>query len=315
MSATEREKEIRADVLILGGGPSGISCALECADSGLDHLLLERSQKFGGQLDEIPGPIPNMPAGNFHASGKDLSFAMLEHARSFGCRLEADVDILEADLEKLSLRSKNAVYRGRTIYIAAGARYREPTFENQARFKDYIHHRHYVDNRHFEGRDVIIVGGGDSAFFAALAKANVAKSVTILHRSSNFKVRRDIRNLVEADSRIELLANREIISLQGESKLEEVLLKDNASGEIQSRKADVVYAKLGYVPNSELFYNQLELSASGHIVTDRKLRTSKAGVFAGGDIISPGYDRIAVAMGHGSLAVKFIREYLTENQP
>lgn len=315
MSATEREKEIRADVLILGGGPSGISCALECADSGLDHLLLERSQKFGGQLDEIPGPIPNMPAGNFHASGKDLSFAMLEHARSFGCRLEADVDILEADLEKLSLRSKNTVYRGRTIYIAAGARYREPTFENQARFKDYIHHRHYVDNRHFEGRDVIIVGGGDSAFFAALAKANVAKSVTILHRSSNFKVRRDIRNLVEADSRIELLANREIISLQGESKLEEVLLKDNASGEIQSRKADVVYAKLGYVPNSELFYNQLELSASGHIVTDRKLRTSKAGVFAGGDIISPGYDRIAVAMGHGSLAVKFIREYLTENQP
>lgn len=315
MSATEREKEIRADVLILGGGPSGISCALECADSGLDHLLLERSQKFGGQLDEIPGPIPNMPAGNFHASGKDLSFAMLEHARSFGCRLEADVDILEADLEKLSLRSKNTVYRGRTIYIAAGARYREPTFENQARFKDYIHHRHYVDNRHFEGRDVIIVGGGDSAFFAALAKANVAKSVTILHRSSNFKVRRDIRNLVEADSRIELLANREIISLQGESKLEEVLLKDNFSGEIQSRKADVVYAKLGYVPNSELFYNQLELSASGHIVTDRKLRTSKAGVFAGGDIISPGYDRIAVALGHGSLAVKFIREYLTENQP
>ncbi|HMP54129.1 MAG TPA: NAD(P)/FAD-dependent oxidoreductase [Candidatus Melainabacteria bacterium] len=314
MSATERENEIRADVLILGGGPSGISCALECADSGLDHLLLERSQKFGGQLDEIPGPIPNLPAGNYHASGKDLSFAMLEHARSFGCSLEAGVDILEADLEKLSLRSKNTLYRGRTIYIAAGARYREPTFENQARFKEYIHHRHYVDNHHFEGRDVIIVGGGDSAFFAALAKANVAKSVTILHRSSNFKVREDIRNLVQSDPRIEILPNYEIISLEGRKRLEAVILKNNTSSEEHRRKADVVYAKLGYVPNSELFYNQLEITDSGHIKTDEKLRTSKAGVFAGGDIVSPGYDRFAVALGHGSLAVKFIRRYLTENQ-
>lgn len=310
MSLAESEKQIQTDVLILGGGPSGISCALECADSGLDHLLIERSQTFGGQLEEIPGPIPNMPAGSFHASGRDLSFAMLEHARSFGCLLRAETEIVEADLDNLTLRSKDAVYSGRALYIAAGARYREPSFENQERFKDFIHHRHYVDNHHFEGREVIIVGGGDSAFFAALAKAAVAKSVTIIHRSSNFKVRDDIRNLVEADPRIEVLANREIASLKGDSQLEAVLLKDNDSGRIESRRADVIYAKLGYVPNSELFYNQLELTASGHIKTDEKLSTSKPGVFAGGDIVSPGYDRISVALGHGSLAVKFIREYL-----
>ena len=310
MSLAESEKQIQTDVLILGGGPSGISCALECADSGLDHLLIERSQTFGGQLEEIPGPIPNMPAGSFHASGRDLSFAMLEHAQSFGCLLRAEVEIVEADLDNLTLKSKDAVYRGRALYIAAGARYREPSFENQERFKDFIHHRHYVDNHHFEGREVIIVGGGDSAFFAALAKAAVAKSVTIIHRSSNFKVRDDIRNLVEADPRIEVLANREIASLKGDSQLEAVLLKDNDSGRIESRRADVIYAKLGYVPNSELFYNQLELTASGHIKTDEKRRTSKPGVFAGGDIVSPGYDRISVALGHGSLAVKFIREYL-----
>ena len=310
MSLAESEKQIQTDVLILGGGPSGISCALECADSGLDHLLIERSQTFGGQLEEIPGPIPNMPAGSFHASGRDLSFAMLEHAQSFGCLLRAEVEIVEADLDNLTLKSKDAVYRGRALYIAAGARYREPSFENQERFKDFIHHRHYVDNHHFEGREVIIVGGGDSAFFAALAKAAVAKSVTIIHRSSNFKVRDDIRNMVEADPRIEVLANREIASLKGDRQLEAVLLKDNDSGRIESRRADVIYAKLGYVPNSELFYNQLELTASGHIKTDEKLSTSKPGVFAGGDIVSPGYDRISVALGHGSLAVKFIREYL-----
>ena len=310
MSLAESEKQIQTDVLILGGGPSGISCALECADSGLDHLLIERSQNFGGQLEEIPGPIPNMPAGSFYASGRDLSFAMLEHAQSFGCLLRAEVEIVEADLDNLTLKSKDAVYRGRALYIAAGARYREPSFENQERFKDFIHHRHYVDNHHFEGREVIIVGGGDSAFFAALAKAAVAKSVTIIHRSSNFKVRDDIRNLVEADPRIEVLANREIASLKGDSQLEAVLLKDNDSGRIESRRADVIYAKLGYVPNSELFYNQLELTASGHIKTDEKLSTSKPGVFAGGDIVSPGYDRISVALGHGSLAVKYIREYL-----
>ena len=310
MSLAESEKQIQTDVLILGGGPSGISCALECADSGLDHLLIERSQNFGGQLEEIPGPIPNMPAGSFHASGRDLSFAMLEHAQSFGCLLRAETEIVEADLDNLTLRSKDAVYSGRALYIAAGARYREPSFENQERFKDFIHHRHYVDNHHFEGREVIIVGGGDSAFFAALAKAAVAKSVTIIHRSSNFKVRDDIRNLVEADPRIEVLANREIASLKGDRQLEAVLLKDKDSGNIESRRADVIYAKLGYVPNSELFYNQLELTASGHIKTDEKLSTSKPGVFAGGDIVSPGYDRISVALGHGSLAVKYIREYL-----
>lgn len=310
MSLAESEKQIQTDVLILGGGPSGISCALECADSGLDHLLIERSQTYGGQLKEIPGPIPNMPAGSFHASGRDLSFAMLEHAQSFGCLLRAETEIVEADLDNLTLRSKDAVYSGRALYIAAGARYREPSFENQEPFKDFIHHRHYVDNHHFEGREVIIVGGGDSAFFAALAKAAVAKSVTIIHRSSNFKVRDDIRNLVEADPRIEVLANREIASLKGDRQLEAVLLKDKDSGNIESRRADVIYAKLGYVPNSELFYNQLELTASGHIKTDEKLSTSKPGVFAGGDIVSPGYDRISVALGHGSLAVKFIREYL-----
>lgn len=306
------------DVIILGGGPSGISCALECRDSNLSHIVLEKERCFGGQLHEVPGPIPNLPAGNSAAGGKELAWQLMEHALANRCNLKSNsevVKILEQDLgsdpDSLEVETTGGdLYKGRSIYLATGARYRKPSFKNQERFKDFLHYRHYVDESLFIDKRVVIAGGGDSAFYAALARADVAKSVMILHRSERFRARPDLLELVKKDSRIKIFTNKEIFSLEGDSKLDSCTVRDSRSGTTSSIPADIVYTKFGYSPNSELFEGILERTDSGHVLVDENLSTSKPGIFAGGDLVRPGFDRITVAFAQGTLAVRSIRDFL-----
>ena len=299
------------DVIIIGGGPSGISCALECQDSNLSHLLLEKRRTFGGQLYEVPGPIPNLPAGNHASDGGALARQLMEHALSFKCNLKSNSAVVEISPDTLTVTTESGhAYRAKAIYLATGARYRKPSYENQEQFGNYVHHRHYVDEAYFKNKRVVIVGGGDSAFYAAMAKAEVAKSVTLMHRSENFRARTDLVDEIRRDSRIKILTNMEIVSLHGDSKLNSCKVRNTETGELTRLDSEVVYTKIGYQPNSELFKTILRQNKTGHVIVDEKLATSRPGIYAGGDLVKPGFDRITVAFAQGTLAVRSIREFL-----
>ena len=297
------------DVIIIGGGPAGLSCALECKDSNLSHVVLERARLTGGQLHEIKSPIPNL-ATRAPENGSELAAMMEASIKNAQCNIQVSSPVKAVDFKNLTVQTDDAIYRGKAIFIATGARFRKPDFRNLEKFGDYVFYKTGVDIKIFEDREVVVAGGGDSALFTAIDLKEVARKITLVHRRSQFRGRLDLVAEVKASKNIDVITESQITTLEGESHLRFIEVTNNKSNESSKIKADYVYAKLGYIPNSELFKNMLNLTESGHIVVDKNLATEIPGVFAGGDVTAMEYDRIAISMGHGCLAAGSILKYL-----
>ena len=158
----------------------------------------------------------------------------------------------------------------------------------------------------FSGRDVVVVGGGDSASLDALELADTATSVLLVHRSAQLTARRDIVERLRRDSRIDDLAGWEVESTNGSDRLEEVVLVRQATAEHRVVAAGGLVVKISRVPRTSAFRRQIDVDGRGAVVVDGLLRTSCPGVFAAGDVVSGSYWRIAAALGHGVLAARSI---------
>lgn len=301
------------EVLIIGGGPAGISCALELQDSKVSHLVLERNQRLGGQLAYMTCAIPNFAGGRFE-DGMAMLNSLEESAAAANINVLRNHEIVDVDLEKRMVWATNAsqkvCFTAEAIFIATGYRVKRLNIKGLEKFERFVSYRTGLIEEEFEGKDLVVAGGGDAALLEALERARTARHVTLVHRSDNYRARPDLVQEVREDDRITLLSNYVIEELSGNGSLSEITLRSNTDGSTKKVPADRLVIKVGYAPNTELFKGQLEMDESGHIKIDSLCSTSIAGVFAGGDIASPGYDRIAVAMGHGVMAAGSIRKYL-----
>ena len=295
------------DAVIVGGGPAGISCALECHESGLDVVVLERADRVGGQASLIPSAVYNYAAGYFE-NGEALRDEMENVAKLFlSERIRTSCNVLSVDLARKEIVTSKGTFRGKTIFLATGYRIRELDLSVPEDFVDDVCYRSGIYGEELRGKEVAIIGGGDSAVFTALDLAEYCSRVTVLARASRFKARPDIVARMKHHQHIEVHTNSVVTKLLGHQHLESVLVSNAASNfEIKCSK---LIAKLGYVPNTELFVEQLG-SSRGHILVDQSFATSVDGVFAGGDIVQPGYDRIAFAAGSGMMAARSIRIFL-----
>lgn len=295
------------DVVVVGGGPAGISCALECHESGLDVVVLERSERVGGQLSLIPSAVYNYAAGYFE-NGEALRDEMENVAKLFlADRIKTGCNVLSVELDKKEIVTNHGTYHGKTIFLATGYRLKELDLPAP---NDYVEDVYYQSGMHREslrGKEIAIIGGGDSAVFTALDLAEYCSHVTVLARASRFKARPDIVARMNHHKHIEVHTNSVVKKLVGHQHLESVIVA-NEESEFEIKCSKLI-AKLGYLPNTELFVYQLE-SSRGHILVDQTFATSKSGVFAGGDIVQPGYDRIAFASGSGMMAARSIRVFL-----
>ena len=291
------------DVVIVGAGAAGLSCALECFDIQLDTVVYESTVEPGGQVAEIPHSVRNVAVGRFE-NGRSLRQALDNSSRILGDRLRVSHSVNRADLGARWVEANGTRIHATAIVLCTGtARQQLPAAVDGAFGGDVTYQLEPRRDR-FVGRDVIVIGSGDSAALDALELVGKASSVRLVHRSDALKARQDIVEQVRAEPRIEDLPGWELEKAIGGDRLEEVVLIRSAGGERLRLSVGGVIVKIARVPATQLFQGQIELDSAGAIVVDEELRTSRDGVMAAGDVTAGAYPRVAVALGQGVLAAR-----------
>lgn len=314
MSARSAGAEEHHQVVIIGGGLAGVSCALECYDIQLDTILLEMQAKVGGQITEIPFHVRNVAAGVYDDE-HPLLLALEQSAAILGDRARRSWSVDQVDLGERWVQSAGRRLAADAIVIATGVGLRRLSAAVEGDFGGDVTYELGSDLDRFAGRPVVVIGGGDNATLDALALARSESSVTLVHRGERLASRPDIAGQLRDDPRITELGGWELDDVRGNVRLEEVVLVRLANGERRSIKAGGLVVKVGKAPRTDLFRDQLEIDRSGAIVVDETLATSRPGVFAAGDVVAGAYWRIATAMGQGSLAARSVLRHLATARP
>jgi len=297
------------DVVVIGGGPAGVGCALECFDIQLDTLLVDAAPTLGGQLPEVLHSVRNLPAGRF-ADGSDLQRALQDSAAILGDRVRLSAPVTSVDLGRRWIETGDDRLWFRSLVVAAGTSLHRLAAAPDGAFGGDITYQLENDPHHFAGSAAAVIGGGDSAVLDALALAADGATVTLIHRAPALTARDDVVAQVRTESRIDELAGWDLEAVNGQSRLQGLELVHRDAGARRTLPVNRLVVKIGRLPNTGFLSGQLELDRGQAIVADRDLQTSHEGVFAAGDIVSDSYPRVAAALGQGSLAARSVLRYL-----
>lgn len=308
------------DVIILGGGPAGLTAGLYAGRGGLRALIIEKGQ-YGGQI-ALSSDVENYPGqGAPGETGVSLAERMAEQAARFGVHRCAD-EIRAVDLggDTKILTGLNGAYRARAAIIAAGARPRPIGCENEEKFTGRgISFCATCDGPFFRGLDVYVVGGGDSAAEEALYLTRFARKVTIIHRRDRLRAAQSIQDRVFAQPKISFLWDSVVQSVDGGDALRSITVRNVKSGALTAIEADEaagmlgLFAFIGYLPNSGLFQGMLEME-NGYIKTDENMRTNLPGVYAAGDIRVKNVRQAVTAAADGAIAAIQAERFLGQTE-
>jgi thioredoxin reductase (NADPH) len=300
------------DVVVIGAGAAGVSAAIECFDIKLDVVVLEAASKVGGQIHQIPHTVRNVapaPDGN-----EALVDALARHASSLGDRLQLDHTVTRLDLAAGLVDTGTHRYRARSVLVATGSRRRELENAPEGSFGGDVTYLVEPHLARFAGLPMAVIGGGDSAALDALELAGAGSSVTLVHRSPHLTARRDLVERVRSEVRITQMAAWTLDMLVGAERLQGVDVSDRSTGEHRRLDVGGVVLKLGREQCVDLVREQLDLGIHGGIAVNANLRTSNQRTFAAGDVVEGAYERVATAIGQGSLAARSILAYLESRQ-
>ncbi len=309
VSAGPAGAEEHHQVVIIGGGMAGLSCALECSDIQLDTVLLEMQAELGGQITQIPFHVRNVAGGDYD-DAHPLPQAVVRSAAILGERARRSWPVDRIDLGERWVESSGRRLAADAIVITTGVGTRWLPAAVDGAFGGDVIYQLGSDLDRFAARPVVVIGGGDNATLDALALARSGSPVTLVHRSERLASRPDLAGQLRDDPRITELAGWELDDVRGDDRLEEVVLVHRATGERRSVNAGGLVVKVGKAPRTELVRDQLEVDRSDAVVVDQTLATSRPGVFAAGDVVAGAYWRIATAIGQGSLAARSVLRHL-----
>lgn len=295
------------DVIIIGGGPGGISSLLWCHSLGLRAVLLERAAELGGQMLQMFHPVLDYP-GLLPADGR----ALRDHFAGHVAQLQLDVRLnarIEAfDLAAHRVRCNGEWLQARALILATGARQRRLHIPGEDEFA--LHEDPHAPMP-YAGQPVCVIGGGDSAVQNSLLLAPVCSSVTLLHRSDQFRARAEWLREAEAAPNLTLLPHTVPLEIHAER----VLVADTRTGTQRDLPAAAVFVRIGVAPNTELLQGQLALNEAGYIRVETHQRTSCAGVYSVGDVCGPVCLSVATAVGQGALAAKALAAEIQARRP
>jgi thioredoxin reductase (NADPH) len=299
------------DVIILGGGPAGISSLLWCHSLNLRGRLLERAPELGGQMLMMHHSIADYP-GLLPRDGRELRDHFENHLRQFalewqtGCRIEA------VSVAGRTVNCNGRQLSAQALIIATGAQRRRLGVAGEEEFRGRgISDSATRDQTMLAGREVCVIGGGDSAFDDSLILARVCPRVTLIHRSSQFRARRVWMDEVFSHPRISVISNAVVREITGNAeRVSGVVIEDTETRAVRTIPAQGVVIQIGIAPGTEFLAGQVKLDSDGYIKTDQRQRTSVKMVYAVGDVTRPVCLSVAAAVGHGAVAAKDIAERL-----
>lgn len=295
------------DVVIIGAGPAGLSCAQWCDELGLDTLVVERGAEVGGQLLWVHHPVENYP-GLSAADGRGLRDLFAARVEDAGYDLWTGAEIESVDLRARRVRlASGEDVRALAVVVATGLRRRRLGVPGEAEFAGRgMIESGARDREAFAGRDVCVVGGGDAAVENALLLAEVCATVTLVHRGKKLRARREFVERLQGTHCVTTFTESELVSVIGGAEVEAVEIRRRGAIKPFQMAVRGVLVRVGYDPNTELFAGQLERDERGYVLTNSEHETSVENVFAVGDVSSPRAPTVAGAVGAGATAAKVI---------
>ncbi len=300
------------DVIIVGGGPSGMSAAIYAARARLKTLLLEKAG-CGGQI-AITDHLENYPGFEEGINGFELAMKMEKQARTFGCEIAyGEVSFIETEdaIKKVILSDKKA-YFTKTIIIASGANFKKLGIEGEQEFIGKgVSYCATCDGPFFRNKEIAVVGGGDSALQEALYLTKFATKVNLIHRRDQFRAAKILQEKVFAEHKINIIFDSVVEKISGNLSVEQIILK-NVKNNISSQlSVNGIFVFVGWLPNTNFLDNtSIILNEAGYIITDDNMKTSVEGIFACGDVRQKILRQVVTAAGDGAIAAISAQHYI-----
>src|SRR5262245_26749108 len=307
-------KTTHAKLVIIGSGPAGYTAAIYAARAMLEPVLIQGIQP-GGQLT-ITTDVENYPGFAEVIQGPWLMEQMQKQAEHVGTRVVSD-HVSKVDLAQRPFRlecDSGDRYLADSLVIATGAQARWLELPSEQKFKGYgVSACATCDGFFYRNKQVIVVGGGNTAVEEALFLTNFASQVTVVHRRDSFRAEKILQDRLFKNPKISVLWDMVLEEVKGTEnplKVKGVVLRNVKTGALTEMAADGVFVAIGHTPASELFAGQVEMKPSGYIVTAPSTATSVAGVFAAGDVTDDVYRQAVTAAGQGCIAALEAERYL-----
>lgn len=300
------------DLLIIGGGPGGLTAAIYALRGKLKTLLVEKTG-LGGQI-ALSDIIENYP-GVDAVSGVDLMAKFEEQARRFGLETEsAEVTGIEDAGDHRRVLTSDGEYRAKTVIIAAGAKWRKLGIPGEAEYTGRgVSYCATCDGFFFRDKDVVVVGGGDTAVKESLFLAKLVNKIHVIHRRDQLRAEKIHQEQAQANPKIEFHWDTIAEKIIGDGTVTGVATKNVKTGETGEIKVSGVFVFVGVLPNSEFFSGRKE--ARGFIETDVHMATSIPGVFAVGDVRDTPLRQVTTAVGDGAIAAYSAQDFLEKQPP
>ncbi len=302
------------DIVIVGGGPAGLSAGIYGGRAKLDVLVLEKESK-GGQIS-LTSEVVNYP-GIIEISGAEYMTQTRKQAEGFGVNfVQAEVTDMDFSQKIKTIKTTNGEYKALAVVIATGAAPRKLGFPGEKEYTGRgVAYCATCDGEFFTGMDIFVIGAGFAAAEEAMFLTKYGKSVTVIAREPDFTCAKSIGDKVKAHPKITVKFNTELTELSGDMKPRAAKFKNNETGEVTEYKAKDgetfgVFVFVGYAPSSHIFKGHVDIDKFGFIPTDEELMTNVPGVFAAGDIRPKRLRQVVTAVSDGAIAATSIEKYV-----
>jgi len=301
------------NILVLGSGPAGLSAALYAARADLNPTVLA-GMELGGQVS-LTHTVENYPGFPEGLGGTELVDRFQKQAERFGAKLEFD-SAVEVDFSNRPFRIKtyNGEYQAEVVVIATGASSLKLDVPGEVEFTGKgVSYCATCDGWFFKDKNVIVVGGGDSALEEAIFLTRYTKSVTIVHRRDSLRAGAILQKRASENPKISFVWNSRVTKIIGKASVSSVLIQNVATGDVTKHSTDGVFIFIGHRPNTQIFKGQLEMDESGYLIADQMMQTSVPGVFAAGEVADPVFRQVITSAGMGAAAAMRAIHFLEEH--
>ncbi len=299
------------DVIIIGGGPAGLTAALYTSRSSLDTLIIE---KFcaGGQITQT-SQIDNYPGFDTGIDGYSLGMKMQKQAEQYKTNILIK-EVVSVSLTKTpkEIHTTNEIYYAKTVILATGASHKQLGLKNEAELTGHgVHYCAACDGMFYKDKTVAVVGGGNSALTDALLLSRTADKVFLIHRRESLRAAKIYQEQVFSTSNIEFLPNYTVSELVPMENRLDLILKSTQNKEVMPLTCNGIFISIGMNPVTQLFAQDLELDENGYIKAGEDTKTNIPGVFAAGDVRTKSVRQIVTAVADGASAAHSVEEYLS----
>lgn len=307
------------DVIIIGGGPAGLSAGLYAARGKMSTLILEK-EKAGGQIVSTE-EVANYPGSMQNATGPILIDRMVEQCNEFGAKFEKDtIKEIKVDDSIKVLVGEKATYKAKSIIIASGANPRPIGAPGERELTGKgVSYCATCDADFFTDLEVFVIGGGDSAVEEAIFLTKFARKVTIVHRRDELRAAKSIQDKAFNNPKINFIWDSTVAEIKGDGIVESVVFKNLKTGETTEYTANEddgtfgIFVFVGYIPATEIFKGIINMDETGYIITDDNMKTNVPGVFAAGDCRVKSLRQVITAAADGAIAAIQAEKYI-ENE-